>query len=169
MRPARLEDLPVIALLEKRVWKKLAATPTVIKERFSTFPQGVQIAWAGNNLAGFCFAVVSDTDASSTVIDEAFPAKHIPDGSYSFLLVLTVSPLYRRQGIASLLVRQQIELARTRRCEKIQVLANSYSRPLLTRAGFKKVKALPGLFKDFRELMPQPTLMELDLSDQLPD
>lgn len=99
-------------------------------------------------------------------LDEYFPPGHIPLGKYCFLFGLTVNPVYRRRGIATALVEDELKTAERKKCLKVQAIANSFSQPLFQAHSFEVVTPLPDLFREFSELMPYPALMErkVDLS-----
>jgi GNAT superfamily N-acetyltransferase len=163
---ARLEHLSKVTRLETRVWQGMAAPHSVIRRRFFLYPQGFKVALIGTEIAGFCCAALFDQDATSMDLNEYFPPGHIPLGKYCFLFGLTVNPVYRRQGIGTALVENELKTAERKRCLKVQAIANSFSQPLFRANAFEVVTPLPGLFKKFSELMPDPALMErtFDLS-----
>jgi GNAT superfamily N-acetyltransferase len=141
----------------------MAAPHAVIRRRFFLYSQGFQVAVIGQEIAGFCCAALFDQDARLLELDEYFPAEHIPKGRYCFLFGLTVNPIYRRRGIARSLVGKELETARKKSCRKVQVIANSLSRPLFEQWHFQAVTELQHLFKNHTDLMPRPVLMEMDL------
>ncbi len=161
---ARLGELAAVAKLERRVWKRMAASEGRLRRRFRRFPQGLLVARAADGPVGFCAAALNGRDARDTDVDEDFPAVHVPGGRFYNLFALTVDPVFRRRGIASRLVRRHLRQARRLGCGKVQLIANAYSRPLFEQSGFEVAEPLPGLFADFRDLMPEAALMELVLS-----
>lgn len=161
VRRARLSDLGKIYQLERRVWRKMAASPDLLRRRFFLYPRGLRVAEAGSDLAGFCFAVRFDQDARDVELDEAFPPRHIANGQFLFLFGLTVNPIYRRRGVARAIVDSEVETAWRSGCSKIQVIANDRSRALFGELGFTVVGDLSHLFQDFPDEMPGPVLMEL--------
>ncbi len=160
IRRARLEDLRKICRLERMVWKEMAATHRQMRRRFLLHPAGFLLAAIGAEIGGFCIAVLLARDARQVGVDETFPPEHIPKGRYYVMYALTVSPLFRRRGIASSLVRKHLERARRLRCRKVQLVANAFSRPVFERLGFEAVDSLDQLFSSFPDLMPQAVLME---------
>lgn len=159
-RRARLDDLAKVSRLENRIWSGLAASYADLRRRFLLFPQAFQLAVTEPEIAGFCCGLLSDRDAGQELLNEAFPHGHVPGGQYLFVLGLSVNPLFRRKGIASTLVCRQSELAQKLRCKKVQLIANAFSRPLFEKQDFRVVKPLDRLFEAYRELMPEPVLME---------
>jgi GNAT superfamily N-acetyltransferase len=155
-----MEDLEKVAQLETRVWRELAASLEELRRRFLVFPQGFVLAVAGLDLLGFSCSLLTDTDARIAAPSETFPPRHIPRGDYFFLFGLTVDPLFRRKGIAQRLVAEELALAERLGCRKLQLIANAFSRPLFDRAGLSVVRASDELFVQYRDLMPQPVLME---------
>lgn len=163
-RRARLDDLAKVSRLERRIWLELAASYGDLRRRFLLFPQAFQLAVREPEIAGFCCGLLSDRDAGQELLNEAFPHGHVPGGQYLFLVGLSVNPLFRRKGIASTLVCRQAELAKKLRCQKVQLIANAFSKPLFERQSFRVVKHLDRLFEPYRELMPEPVLMERTIS-----
>jgi ribosomal protein S18 acetylase RimI-like enzyme len=163
IRSARLEDLPKIVLLESRVWRELAASEEEMRKRFALFPQGLQVAVIDSNILGFCGSLLTDTDASQARLTESFPPRHIPRGPYLFVFGLTVSPIFRKKGLGTLLVEEELSLARRIGCEKVQLIANASSRPLFSNLGFRLLAPMEELFVAHRDLMAEPVLMELPL------
>ncbi|RPJ56035.1 MAG: GNAT family N-acetyltransferase [Acidobacteria bacterium] len=155
-----MEDLEKVAQLENRVWRELAATPDDLRRRFLVFPQGFLLAAAGSDLLGFSCSLLTDTDARVAALNETFPPRHIPRGEYFFLFGLTVDPLFRRNGIARRLVTEELALAEKLGCRKVQLIANASSRPLFEKSGLAVVRPSQELFVQYRDLMPQPVLME---------
>ncbi len=155
-----MEDLEKVAQLETRVWRELAASLDDLRRRFLVFPQGFFLAVAGSNLLGFSCSLLTDTDARIAALNETFPPRHIPRGGYFFLFGLTVDPLFRRKGIAQRLVAQELSLAERLGCRKVQLIANAFSQPLFEKAGLRVVRPSDELFVEYRDLMPEPALME---------
>lgn len=155
-----MEDLEKVAQLETRVWRELAASTEDLRRRFLLFPQGFLLAAAGLDVLGFSCSLLTDTDARSADLNETFPPRHIPRGQYFFLFGLTVDPLFRRKGIAQCLVGEELALAEKLGCRKVQLIANSLSRPLFEKAGLSVVRPSDELFAQHRDLMPEPVLME---------
>lgn len=164
VRRARLEDLGRVSSLERRVWKEMAASRAAIQRRFFLFPQGFKVAVTPSDLAGFCFSVLFDQDAREVKVDEFFPPHHVPRGKFLFMFGLTVNPVYRQRGVGASLVRRQVAEGLRRRCRKMQLVANDFSRPLFERHGFRTVDSLRHVFAQFPDLMPHPVLMEKNLA-----
>ncbi|HXK61108.1 MAG TPA: GNAT family N-acetyltransferase [Acidobacteriota bacterium] len=160
IRPVRMEDLQRILQLESRVWQKLGASLEELKRRFLLFPQGFIIAVAGTEILGFSCSFMTDTDATAAALSEAFPPRHVPRGDYFFLFGLTVDPVFRRRGIARSLVAEQLAVAEKLGCRKVQLIANSWSRPLFEDFGFRVVRPAEELYVNYRDVMPEPVLME---------
>jgi GNAT superfamily N-acetyltransferase len=74
-----------------------------------------------------------------------------------------VEPGLRGHGIGLRLIQEAIEVGRRRHLKQVRLIANGRSRPLHERAGFEVIRPLPRLFRQHRDLMPQPVLMELSL------
>ncbi len=159
-----MEDLEKTAQLEIRVWRELAASLEELKRRFLAFPQGFVVTVAGSDLLGFSCSLLTDTDARDAALNETFPPRHIPRGEYFFLFGLTVDPLFRRKGIAQRLVAEELALAKRLGCRKVQLIANSLSRPLFEKAGLRVVRPSEELFVHHRDVMPEPVLMEKPLA-----
>jgi GNAT superfamily N-acetyltransferase len=160
VRSARLEDLPGIILLENRVWRELAASEEELKRRFTLFPQGLVVAVLESEMLGFCCGLRTDTDASVASLTESFPPRHVARGPYLFVVGLTVSPIFRRKGVGTLLVEEELRVARKLGCAKVQLIANASSRALFGKLGFHRLAPVEELFTAQRELMAEPVLME---------
>jgi ribosomal protein S18 acetylase RimI-like enzyme len=168
-RSARLDDLEAVSALEQRVWRELAASSHDLKRRFLQFPPGFQVSYLSSQLVGFCCSVLTPLDATEVEINERYPWRHVPEGKNIFLLGLTVDPEFRRLGIGTALVQQELDLAKELGCRKVQLVANSQSRVLFERLGLKVVQSLSHLFREFPKLIQDPVLMEVEVRLQVQD
>ncbi len=165
VRSARLDDLAKVRRLEKRVWKKMSASRLQLHRRFFLFPAGFLVATVGAEIGGFCLGARIDQDAREIQVDECFPPGHVPQGRFYVLYALTVNPIFRRQGIASRLIKRHLSQAQRLGCEKVQLVANALSRPTFERLGFTVIAPVD-LFSEFPDLMPQAVLMEKALGER---
>jgi len=160
VRPARLDDLARVDDLERLVWRGLAAPYEELKRRFRVFPQGLLVAAAASEVLGFCCAILTHEDATHAALDETFPPRHTPKGTYCFIYGLTVDPIFRNRGIGYRLATEELDVAARQGCTATQLVANRLSRPLFEKLGFRAVRPMDQLFAAHRELMPEPVLME---------
>jgi len=163
VRPARLEDLARIDELERMVWRELAAPYEELKRRFRLFPHGLLVAAAAGEVLGLCCGILTDEDATRTALDETFPPRHTPKGTYFFLYGLTVDPVFRNKGIGRRLAAEELDVAARQGCRAAQLVANRFSRQLFEKLGFTVARPMTQLFAGHRELMPDPVLMEKSL------
>ena len=88
---------------------------------------------------------------------------HNPRGDVLYIASIGVDGSLRGRNIGSRLVQETIEVGRRRHLKIVRVVTNHRSRSLFTRAGFETIRPLPRLFRQHRDLMPRPLLMEASL------
>jgi len=114
IRMAQIEDLDSITELEAICFPPLeAAGRESFKSRLEAFLDSFLLAVEENKVIGFVNGGVTN---ERVIYDEMYAdtALHNPDGDYQAIFGLDVHPDYRRQGIAAKLMRELIELARSR-------------------------------------------------------
>jgi len=148
IRPARPDDLEEATLVERQVWGRL--------QRPAHSPR----------IVGLTNGLLWTRDFPRSYLDyeRILPsASHNPRGDVLYLVSLGVEPGLRGRGIGLRLVQEAIEVGRRRHLKQVRLISNGRSRPLHERAGFQVVRPLARLFRQHRDLMPQPVLMELSL------
>ena len=90
-------------------------------------------------------------------------ASHNPRGDVLYLASLGVDQGLRGRGIGLRLIQETVEVGRRRHLKLVRLISNSRARALYERAGFQVIRPLPRLFRQHRDLMPQPVLLELSL------
>lgn len=119
IRAVCLEDLDRIAEIEAICFPAAeAATRETFRERILTFPESFLIAEIAGIIIGFINGCVTN---SSVIYDELFHSTkgHIVDGKNLSVFGLDVIPEYRKQGVASKLMQQFIQVARSNGKEKV--------------------------------------------------
>lgn len=114
IRPAVLSDLKAVTQVEALCFPPAeAADNAVFLARLQTFPESFLIAEKDDVVIGFINGcVTNETTISDEMFEEA--GRHDPAGDYQSIFGLDVIPEYRHQGLATLLMRHMIELARTK-------------------------------------------------------
>lgn len=113
IRQVRPEDLDAVTRVEAVCFPEAeAATRDSFSQRIAAFPESFLVAEQDGEIIGFINGCVTD----SRVIEDAMfedVKLHDPDGAYQSIFGLDVVPEYQHQGVASLLMRQLIETAKT--------------------------------------------------------
>ncbi len=171
IRPARPDDLEEATLVERQVWGRLGASLNELQRRLFALPEAFLLAELQRpahspRIVGLTNGLLWTRDFPRSYLDyeRALPsASHNPRGDVLYLVSLGVEPSLRGRGIGLRLVQEAIEVGRRRHLKQVRLIANGRSRPLHERVGFQVVRTLPRLFRQHRDLMPQPVLMELPL------
>jgi hypothetical protein len=134
-RPMTMADLPMVHDLSSRVHPNFPERPEVLAEKFRLFPRGCFVL-DGPHLpvAGYCFShpwQVGPPPALDTLLD-VLPE---PPTAY-FIHDLTVDAFLRRRNLASVIVPQLADVARTIPVDRMMLVAVSGSEPFWTRMGF---------------------------------
>ena len=171
IRPARPDDLEEATLVERQVWGRLGASLNELQRRLFALPEAFLLAELQRpaqspRIVGLTNGLLWTRDFPRSYLDfeRILPsASHNPRGDVLYLVSLGVEPGLRGRGIGLRLVQEAIEVGRRRHLKHVRLISNGRSRPLHERAGFQVVRPLPRLFRQHRDLMPQPVLMELPL------
>ena len=119
IRAVCLEDLDRIAEIEAICFPAAeAATRETFRERIVAFPDFFLTAEIDGTIIGFINGCATN---SSVIYDELFHSTkgHIVDGKNLSVFGLDVIPEYRKQGVASKLMKQFIQVARSSGKEKV--------------------------------------------------
>jgi len=171
IRPARPDDLEEATLIERRVWGRLGASLNELQRRLFALPEAFLLAELQRQaqaprIVGLTNGLLWTRDFPRSYLDyeRILPsASHNPRGDVLYLASVGVEPNLRGHGIGLRLIQEAIEVGRRRHLKQVRLIGNGRSRPLHERAGFEVVRPLPRLFRQHRDLMPQPVLMELSL------
>jgi len=171
IRPARPDDLEEATLIERRVWGRLGASLNELQRRLFALPEAFLLAelqrpGQAPRIVGLTNGLLWTRDFPRSYLDyeRILPsASHNPRGDVLYLASVGVEPNLRGHGIGLRLIQEAIEVGRRRHLKHVRLIGNSRSRPLHERAGLEVVRTLPRLFRQHRDLMPQPVLMELSL------
>jgi ribosomal protein S18 acetylase RimI-like enzyme len=172
IRPARPDDLEESTLVERRVWGRLGASLNELQRRLFALPEAFLLAelqrpGQAPQIIGLTNGLLWTRDFPRSYLEyeRILPsASHNPRGDVLYLASVGVDPILRGHGIGLRLVQEAMEVGRRRHLKQIRLIANSRARSLYERAGFSIVRPLPRLFRQHRDLMPQPVLMELPLT-----
>ena len=171
IRPARPDDLLDATRLERRVWGKLSATLNELQRRLFALPEAFLLAelkrtGRPSRIVALTNGILwtRDFPRSYMEYERMLPsASHNPRGDVLYLVSLGVDPELRGRGIGLRLLLETLEVGRRRHLKLARLIANQRARSLCQRAGFDAVRPLPRLFRQHRDLMPQPILMEHSL------
>lgn len=172
IRPARPDDLEEATLVERRIWGRMAATLNELQRRLFALPEAFLLAelhrpGRASRIVGLSNGLLWSRDFPRSYVEyeRMLPsASHNPRGDVLYLASLGVDQTLRGRGIGLRLVQEAIEVGRRRHLKVVRLIANKRSRPLYDRAGFEAVRPLPRLFRQHRDLMPRPVLMERPLA-----
>jgi GNAT superfamily N-acetyltransferase len=172
IRPARPDDLGEATLLERRVWTRLAATLNELQRRLFALPESFLMAelqrpGVAPLIVGLANGVIWTRDYPRVPRDfERLPASasHNPRGDVLYIASVAVDPSWRGRGIALRILQELASVGRRRHHKYLRLIGNNRSQTLYARAGFQAVRPMPDLFRQHRDLMPQPALLELPLS-----
>ncbi len=172
IRSARPDDLEEATLLERRVWGRMGATLNELQRRLFALPEAFLLAelqrpGRAPQIVGLTNGLLWTRDFPRSYVqyEGMLPSSsHNPRGDILYVASLGVDPPLRGRGIGLRLIREALEVARRRHLKLTRLIANSRSRPLYLKAGFQVVRPLPRLYRQHRDLMPQPVLMEQSLT-----
>lgn len=172
IRPARPDDLEEATLLERRIWGRMAASLNELQRRLFALPEAFLLAelrrpGRRQQLVGLTNGLIwtRDFPRSYSQYEKMLPSSsHNPRGDVLYIGSIGVDAQLRGRGIGLKLLQESLEVGRRRHLKIARLIANHRSQPLYARAGFDLVRPLPRIFKQNRDLMPQPVLMEHSLS-----
>ena len=173
IRPARPDDLEEATLLERRVrGLGLAAPLNELQRRLFALPEAFLLAELQRTglppaIVGMVNGVIWTRDFPKSPADyEKFlaSASHNPRGDVLYIASLGVDPNWRGRGIALRVLQEIAAVGRRRHLKYLRLVGNGRCRSLLERAGFQETRPLSGLFRQHRERMPAPVLLEMPLS-----
>jgi ribosomal protein S18 acetylase RimI-like enzyme len=168
IRPARPDDLQEATRLERRIWGSLAATLNELQRRLFALPEAFLLAELQRpgrpaRIVGLTNGILWTRDFPRSYLEyeRILPsASHNPRGDVLYLVSVGVDPQLRGRGIGLCLLLETIAVGKRRHLKLTRLIASQRSRSLCLRAGFDVVRPLPRLFRQHRDLMPQPVLME---------
>jgi ribosomal protein S18 acetylase RimI-like enzyme len=110
-RTANLSDVESIAILEKKVWDKNAASSENVRNRVEVFPHGNVVAVQNNKIVGYVSTIIINENKSKNFntwyqYTDDGNAKGVfdPKGELLFGISLTVDDEIRNEGIGSSLL-----------------------------------------------------------------
>jgi ribosomal protein S18 acetylase RimI-like enzyme len=168
IRPARPDDLEEATLLERRIWGSMSASLNELQRRLFALPEAFLLAelrrpGRRQQLVGLTNGLIwtRDFPRSYSQYEKMLPSSsHNPRGDVLYISSIGVDPQLRGRGIGLKLLQESLEVGRRRHLKIARLIANQRSQQLYERAGFIQVRALPRIFRQHRDLMPQPVLME---------
>ena len=171
IRPARPDDLEEATLLERRIWGRLSATLNELQRRLFALPEAFLLAELMRpgrrpQIVGFTNGLLwtRDFPRSYAEYDRLIPSScHNPRGDVLYIASLAVAPALRGRGIGLRVLQELVGVGRRRHLKIARLIGNSRSQGLYSRAGFQVVRLLPRLYRQHRDLMPRPVLMEVPL------
>ena len=171
IRPARPDDLEQATLLEQRIWGRMAASLNELQRRLFALPEAFLLAELQRpglrpQLVGLINGLIwtRDFPRSYARYETTLPSSsHNPRGDVLYIASLGVDPMLRGRGVGLRILQETIEVGRRRHLKATRLIANHRSQSLYARAGFEVVRPLPRIFRQHRDLMPQPVLMEFSL------
>ncbi len=171
IRPARPDDLEEATRLERRVWGGLAATLNELQRRLFALPEAFLLAelqrpGGSPRIVGLTSGLLWTRDFPRSYVEyeRMVPSSsHNPRGDVLYLASIGVDEALRGRGIGLTLLKSTIEIGRKRHLKYSRLIANQRSQPVCARAGFEVVRPLPRLYREHRNLMPRPLLMEIPL------
>jgi ribosomal protein S18 acetylase RimI-like enzyme len=171
IRPARPDDLEEATLVERRVWGRLAATLIELQRRLFALPESFLLAelqrpGRAPQIVGLTNGLLWTREVPRSYIEyeKLIPsASHNPRGDVLYVASVGVDEPLRGRGIGLRLIQEAVEVGRRRHLKLVRLIGNQRSRALYDRAGFQIIRPLPRLYRQHRDLMPKPVLMELPL------
>ena len=171
IRPARPDDLEEASVVEQRIWGRMAASLTEMQRRLFALPEAFLLAELRRpghprQIVGLANGLIwtREFPRSYSQYEKMIPSSsHNPRGDVLYMATLGVNPALRGHGVGLRVLQEAIVVARRRHLKVIRLIANHRSQPLYARAGFSVVRPLPRIYRQFRDLMPQPSLMEIVL------
>jgi ribosomal protein S18 acetylase RimI-like enzyme len=172
IRPARPDDLEEATLLERRIWGRLSAPLKELQRRLFALPESFLLAelhraGSSRRIVGLTNGLLLTRDVPKSYLqyERILPsASHNPRGDVLYIASIGVDEPLRGRNIGLRLLQETMEVGRRRHLKIARALANHRSRSLFIRAGFEVVKPLPRIYRQHRDLMPRPVLMDAPLT-----
>ncbi len=157
IRPACPDEIPAIAVQERQVWSRMAATQEELAWRQALLPDAFLVAEVGGGIVGVANAIRwSERRRGGVEQVHADPrglhVAHDPWGEVLYVISLGVLPRYRGRGIGRRLIEAEIDVARRLGVEKVQLIGHTRSQPLYERIGFRAVRAVPEFTQEYSEI-----------------
>lgn len=137
IRKPRESEIRTLAALEHICFpKEEAAGSEVMAERYRTFPDNFLVAESDGVIRGYINGSSSD---SPVITDEMYSdcSLHDPQGAYLMVFGLGVHPNARQQGLAGMLLRSFIALARKRQQKGVVLTCKDHLVHYYSRFGFQ--------------------------------
>ena len=136
-RPADMKDVEVLAILRREFLVEVAdARPddeTILPRLRNWFKEKLQ---SGH----FCAILACNGDeviaSSGLVVHEHPPGIMIPNGREAYIMNMYTKPQWRGQGIATIVFRKLLDIAREKDCSRVALHALPLGRAIYQKEGF---------------------------------
>ena len=138
IRNARPEEWELLADIEAECFPPAeAATRESIEKRMRLFPENFWVAESEGNILGFINGGTTDKPELPDAFYHEEEKLHMPDGAYQTVFGLNVRPQYRRQGLASEIMRRYIEAEKVKGREKLILTCLESKVAMYQKMGYK--------------------------------
>ena len=136
-RRAHIGDLEALAVLRREFLLEVADArpddPSVLPRLRAWFQEKL----ASGHFSAILACVGDEVIASSgLVVHEHPPGIMIPNGREAYIMNMYTKPQWRGQGIATVIFKQLIEMAREKDCSRVALHALPLGRPIYEKEGF---------------------------------
>ena len=143
IRTALEKDLEKIIKIENEIERYPASYETLLS-RLKMFNEGFLVAETNNEIVGYIESCLWKTKLFESFEEiKNFPELHNPLGDTLYVIFIAVDPKYQHQGIGSKLISSIIEIANTKKVEKVQLVAKVGLENFYKKFGFIEVRTLP--------------------------
>lgn len=139
IRTADIDDLDEIAAIEAECFpKEEAATKEQLRERIQSFGNHFYVVEYGDQLIGFINGMVTN---QRTISDDLYEdaTLHTEDGKWQSVFGLDVISSFRRQGVASQLLKKVIQTAEEEKRQGVILTCKEGLIPFYEAFGFKNL------------------------------
>ena len=144
VRNATIEDIPVVANLERVIERENSASEPTLLARYRMFPEGFFIAEENYRIAGYAESCLWDKKEFKTFEEiREFPKHHDKNGKTLYVIFLAVDDSCRKRGIGSRLMGTCKEYAENHGLNNVQLVAREELVGFYNDLGFKFVEELP--------------------------
>jgi GNAT superfamily N-acetyltransferase len=144
IRPATLEDLPVILHHRREMFRSMQCDPAVLESLELAVEKYFKNVFEAGRFHGW-LAVNGDGKivGGGGIVDVAFPpSPFAPDATRPEIINVYVEPQYRHRGIARRLIQVMVDWCRARGATLVQLTASDDGRPLYTSMGFEPTREM---------------------------
>ena len=166
VRNARMEDVPGIVALSRKIYKgEMATTAESVRGQINNFPEGQFVVELGDQIVGHAATFIIDGEIAlkphtwAEITGNGFASRHDPNGDYLYGMEVAVDPDVRRSRIG-----QRLYNARRELCEYWELKGIVFGGRM---PGYGRAKAKVGSPEEYLEQVQEKKIRDQVLNFQL--